>query len=104
MSLTGPPPAGSARIVSPNRRRRGRPAPRVAEIIPERIGQGKRGCAPAPRTLTTRAARVHQRAAYLPSMISVTGPSLTNSTCIMAPNRPVATATPWARTASRNAS
>src|SRR5205823_11299496 len=34
----------------------------------------------------------------------VTGPSLTSSTCIMAPKRPVAVGTPWARTAVTNAS
>src|SRR5262245_52273125 len=43
-------------------------------------------------------------AGYLLSRIRVTGPSLTSSTCIIAPKRPVATGTPWARTASQNAS
>ena len=33
------------------------------------------------------------------STIKVTGPSLTSSTFIMAPKRPVATGMPWARTA-----
>src|SRR5262249_56641547 len=46
----------------------------------------------------------HTPAPYRLSRINVTGPSLTNSTCIMAPNRPVAVGTPWARTASTNAS
>src|SRR5205085_573270 len=38
------------------------------------------------------------------SRISVTGPSFTSSTCIMAPKRPVATGRPSARSASTNAS
>src|SRR5262249_51100231 len=43
-------------------------------------------------------------ASYLLSTISVTGPSLTSSTCIIAPKRPVAVWIPCARTPATNSS
>src|SRR5437879_1639650 len=47
---------------------------------------------------------ITQPQGYLLSTISVTGPSFTSSTCIIAPKRPEAVRTPRARTALRNSS
>ena len=53
--------------------------------------------APAGRAGCEHDARMAHRSSH-----SVTGPSLTSATCIMAPNSPVATATPRARSAVTN--